>query len=55
MLVLTIGSYNMGLWRFIVFLVTPIMIGKQIISLIHLYTAALDMAAIDQVERAKSR
>jgi hypothetical protein len=29
------------------------MILKQIISLIHLYTAALDMAAIDEAERAK--
>jgi hypothetical protein len=28
------------------------MILKQIISLIHLYTAALDMAAIDEAERA---
>ncbi|CAF4699867.1 unnamed protein product, partial [Rotaria magnacalcarata] len=35
-----------GLWRFILYAVTPIMISKQIISLIHLYTASLDMAAI---------
>lgn len=41
----------MGLWRFILFSVTPIMIAKQIISLIHLYTAALDMAALDTLER----
>jgi len=27
------------------------MIGKQIISFIHLYTAALDMVAIDEAER----
>jgi hypothetical protein len=42
----------MGLWRFILYAVTPIMVGKQIISLIHLYTAALDMASIDEAERA---
>jgi len=47
------GSYAIGLWRVIFFAVTPIMVLKQIISLIHLYTAALDMAAIDEVERAK--
>ncbi|CAF4410152.1 unnamed protein product, partial [Rotaria socialis] len=41
-----------GLWRFILYAVTPIMISKQIISLIHLYTASLDMAAIDDAERA---
>jgi hypothetical protein len=28
------------------------MIAKQIISLIHLYTASLDMAALDESERA---
>ena len=49
---ITIGRYAMGLWRFILYAVTPIMVGKQIISLIHLYTAALDMAAIDEAERA---
>lgn len=42
----------MGLWRVIFYAVTPIMVGKQIISLIHLYTASLDMAALDEVERA---
>ena len=55
LLVITIGRYTMGLWRFILYAVTPIMIGKQIISLIHLYTAALDMAAIDEAERAKNK
>ncbi|CAF4182523.1 unnamed protein product, partial [Rotaria magnacalcarata] len=35
--------------------VTPIMALKQIISLIHLYTAALDMAAIDEAERARQK
>lgn len=42
----------MGLWRVILYAVTPIMVSKQIISLIHLYTASLDMAAIDEAERA---
>jgi hypothetical protein len=42
----------MGLWRVILYCVTPIMIAKQVISLIHLYTAALDMAAIDYADRA---
>jgi hypothetical protein len=45
----------MGLWRFILYAVTPIMIAKQIISLIHLYTASLDMAAIDQAERQANK
>ncbi len=51
-LVITFGGYAMGLWRFILYAVTPIMVSKQIISLIHLYTAALDMAALDEAERA---
>jgi CDP-diacylglycerol--inositol 3-phosphatidyltransferase len=51
-LVITFAGYAMGLWRFILYAVTPIMILKQIISLVHLYTAALDMAAIDEAERA---
>ena len=51
-LVLTIGRYSIGLCRCILYAVTPIMVSKQIISLIHLYTAALDMAAIDVAERA---
>lgn len=50
--VMNFGRYEMGLWRFILYAVTPIMVAKQIISLIHLYTAALDMAAIDEGERA---
>lgn len=50
--VLTLGNSSIGLWRSILFLVTPIMVGKQIISLIHLYTAALDMASIDEADRA---
>lgn len=52
LLVLTVGSYSIGLCRCILYAVTPIMVSKQIISLIHLYTAALDMAAIDVAERA---
>ena len=52
LLVLTFASYSLGLWRVILYAVTPIMVGKQIISLIHLYTAALDMASIDEAERA---
>ena len=50
---MTLGAYAVGLWRVILYAVTPIMVGKQIISLIHLYTAALDMAALDESERAK--
>ncbi|CAF1012380.1 unnamed protein product [Adineta steineri] len=50
--VLSFGGYSVGLWRVILYAVTPIMVLKQIISLIHLYTAALDMAAIDEAERA---
>lgn len=49
---ISFGSYALGLWRFIFYAVTPIMVGKQIISFIHLYTAALDMAAMDDAERA---
>jgi CDP-diacylglycerol--inositol 3-phosphatidyltransferase len=52
LIVITFAGYSMGLWRFILYAVTPIMVLKQIISLIHLYTAALDMAAIDDAERA---
>ncbi len=51
-LVITVGRYAIGLWRVILYAVTPIMVSKQIISLIHLYTASLDMAAIDEAERA---
>lgn len=54
-IVITFGRYAIGLWRVILYAVTPIMISKQIISFIHLYTAALDMAAIDVAERAKSK
>jgi CDP-diacylglycerol--inositol 3-phosphatidyltransferase len=50
--VISYGRYGIGLWRVILYAVTPIMVLKQIISLIHLYTAALDMAAIDEAERA---
>ncbi|CAF1069553.1 unnamed protein product [Adineta ricciae] len=49
--VVSCGGYTVGLWRIILYVVTPIMVLKQIISLIHLYTAALDMAAIDGTER----
>lgn len=49
--VISFGRYAIGLWRIILYAVTPIMIGKQIISFVHLYTAALDMAAIDEAER----
>ncbi|UJR15990.1 hypothetical protein I4U23_002909 [Adineta vaga] len=49
--VLSYGDYVVGLWRVLLYSVTPIMILKQIISLIHLYTAALDMAAMDEAER----
>jgi len=51
LIVLTYRGYSIGLWRIILYVVTPIMVLKQIISLIHLYTAALDMAAIDEAER----
>lgn len=51
-LVLSYDRYDIGLYRVILYAVTPIMVLKQIISLIHLYTAALDMAAIDEAERA---
>ena len=50
--VITFGRYAIGLWRIILYTVTPIMVLKQIISLIHLYTAALDMASIDEADRA---
>ncbi|CAF3540841.1 unnamed protein product [Rotaria socialis] len=53
--VITYGAYTIGLWRIILYAVTPIMVLKQIISLIHLYTAALDMAAIDEAERARQK
>ena len=49
---LSYDRYDIGLYRVILYAVTPIMVLKQIISLIHLYTAALDMAAIDEAERA---
>ncbi|CAF1206255.1 unnamed protein product [Adineta ricciae] len=49
--VISYGGYAIGLWRIILYAVTPIMILKQIISLIHLYTAALDMTVIDETER----
>lgn len=52
LLVLSGAGYALGLWRVILYAVTPIMVAKQIISLIHLYTAALDMASIDEAERA---
>jgi CDP-diacylglycerol--inositol 3-phosphatidyltransferase len=52
LIVISYGLYGIGLWRIILYAVTPIMVSKQIISLIHLYTAALDMAAIDEAERA---
>lgn len=45
----------MGLWRFILYAVTPIMVLKLIISLIHLYTAAIDMASIDEAERERQK
>jgi len=51
-LVISFAGYALGLWRFIFYAVTPIMVGKQIISFIHLYTAALDMVALDDAERA---
>ncbi|CAF0764709.1 unnamed protein product [Didymodactylos carnosus] len=50
-----VGLYTVGLFRSILYLTTPIMISKQIISLIHLYTASLDMATIDEDERAKAK
>ncbi|CAM4748603.1 unnamed protein product [Rotaria magnacalcarata] len=53
--VITYDAYTIGLWRIILYAVTPIMALKQIISLIHLYTAALDMAAIDEAERARQK
>jgi len=52
--VLTVGRYAIGLWRVILYAVTPIMVLKQIISLVHLYTAALDMAAMDEADRVKN-
>lgn len=52
LIVITYRGYAVGLWRIILYAVTPIMVLKQIISLIHLYTASLDMAAIDEAERA---
>lgn len=54
-IVISFENYEMGLWRLIFCVVTPIMILKQIISLIHLYTAALDMAAIDEAERGRKK
>ena len=51
LIVITYESYSIGLWRIILYVVTPIMLLKQIISLIHLYIATLDMASIDEIER----
>ncbi|CAF1361468.1 unnamed protein product [Didymodactylos carnosus] len=50
-----VDNYAAGLFRAILYLTTPIMIGKQNISFIHLYTASLNMAAIDEDERAKAK
>ncbi|CAF0907356.1 unnamed protein product [Didymodactylos carnosus] len=52
---IVVDNYVVGLFRTILYLTTPVMIGKQIISFIHLYTAALNMAAIDEDERAKAK
>lgn len=50
--VLSIAGLSIGLWRTLLYLVTPIMVLKQIISFVHLYTAAVDLAAIDEAERS---
>jgi len=53
--VLSVGAYALGLFRVILYLTTPVMLLKQGISLVHLYTASLDMAAIDEAERRAAK
>jgi CDP-diacylglycerol--inositol 3-phosphatidyltransferase len=50
--VLTYGGYSIGLWRAVLYFITPIMTLKQMISFVHLYTAAVDIAAVDVAERS---
>lgn len=46
----SVGLFRMGLW-----ITAPIALLKSIISVIHLITAARNMAALDAADRAKKK
>lgn len=46
----SVGLFRMGLW-----ITAPIALLKSIISVIHLVTAARNMAALDAADRAKKK
>lgn len=46
----SVGLFRMGLW-----ITAPIALLKSVISVIHLITAARNMAALDAADRAKKK
>nr|XP_039260912.1 CDP-diacylglycerol--inositol 3-phosphatidyltransferase-like [Styela clava] len=48
------AGLNLGLVRLVLYLSTPIMIGKAVISLIHLVDASRRLAEVDAEERSKA-
>lgn len=46
----SVGLFRMGLW-----ITAPISLLKSLISVIHLITAARNMAALDAADRAKKK
>lgn len=46
---------NVGIWQIVLALTAPIMFGKFIVSLIHLWAACENIVAIDVAERAEMR
>ena len=48
-----LGPLSFGLWSLLALLSAPVAIVKSGISLVHLYAASQNIAAIDMEERAK--